>query len=81
MLRAIIDLVMGGLILWYGIFGLRSGFKYGVFPGLLVRTRASPQEKPVTFWANVVERVVLVIAASLYLLIVLWTILRGTKAP
>ena len=81
MLRAVIDLTLGVMILWFGAYGLWSGFRYGVFPGALIQTRASREEKPITFWGNVVFRVALIVVALLYLLVVVWSMVRGIKAP
>ena len=81
MLRAIIDLVFGGLILCFGVYGIWSGVRYGVFPGLLVSTRASPDEQPITFWINLLMYSAFVIVALFYLLFVVRSLLRGINVP
>ena len=81
MLRAIIDLVFGGLILWWSVYGIWSGSRFGVFPGAMFKTRATRQERPIAFWINILVRSALVIVFFLYLLVVVSSMLRGTKAP
>ena len=81
MLRAAIDLALVALILWFSISGIRSGIRRGVFPGVLIATRAPRQQKPFTFWANILFRLALIVVALVYLLVVLWSVVRGTAAP
>ena len=81
MLRACIDLTFGALLLWVGVSGIRSGAKYGIFPGFLIRTRATREKKPITFWAHIIFHSVLTVIAVLYLIFVIWFVISGIGAP
>jgi hypothetical protein len=81
MLRACIDLALAALILWFSISGIRSGVKRGLFPGFLIATRAPREQKPFTFWANILFRLALIVVALVYLLVVLWAVMHGRPAP
>jgi hypothetical protein len=81
MLRGVLDLIFGAVILWSGGYGLWSGIKYGVFRGGCFAVRASPDRQPITFWAMVLINSTLAIGALLYLLVVLWRMLRQMEAP
>ena len=81
MLRGIIDLVFGGLMLWWCLYGIWSGIRFGVFPGFMIKTRASPDRQPISYWLNIVARSVLCLVFFAYLLVVVWSMLHGIKAP
>ena len=81
MLRAIVDLVFGGLMLWFGVYGIWSGVRYGVFPGVMFKTRASPDGQPITSWINILIYSVFAIVAFSYLLFVVRSMLLGIQAP
>jgi hypothetical protein len=77
MLKEILNFVFGALILWWGGFGLWSGFKYGAFRGGPFTVRASRTEEPIMYWLMVLLHSVLTIAATLFLLMALWWMLRA----
>ena len=68
-------------MLWFGSYGIWSGARYGVFPGVMFRTRASPDEQPITFWFNILVYSAFAIAAFFYLLFVVRSMLPGIQAP
>jgi len=81
MFKGVLDLIFGALILWSGGYGLWSGIKYGVFRGAKFAVRASPDKQPIILWAMVLMNSTLAIGALLFLLVVVWRMLRQMEAP